>query len=292
VEVRTVIEAAGFLATVADRAGIGDADDAKAAVKAVLAGVAHWVDEPRREAVAAVLPRDFRHVLDAPRPIVGGDLARFLQFVSFVTDTTPDRAREDTQAVLSALRDAEPAIADDLRDHLPQEFAGLFAVPAAVRRREPEPVPAGAAALGAAPAPAAAEPAPTGEPTSSPEATEATRAPEATGAEPTQAQSAPGQSAGNAPAELTADALAGVLSELPGWRGNTRRLSRTVELPPGRGRVLLERVHAVEQELDHHATVREEPTGVTFTLWTHSLDGVTDLDVRLAGRISELIQRL
>jgi pterin-4a-carbinolamine dehydratase len=233
-----VIRYQEFLEAVAKRAGLARSDDTKAAIKAVLAGVAHWVDEAQRQAIAEVVPNEFRHVLDAPRPVVGGDLARFLQFVSFVTEITPERARYETQAVLSYLGDTEPAVAEALRERMPAEFADLFTAPG------DGPPPERAAS--------AAEPVPT---------------------------------------ELTADELAAVLRRLPGWRGNTRRLSRTAQLPRGWDRALLDRIHLAEQELNHHAKLDESPDGLTFTLWTHSRDVVTELDVRLAERISTILER-
>jgi pterin-4a-carbinolamine dehydratase len=95
-----------------------------------------------------------------------------------------------------------------------------------------------------------------------------------------------------APVELTADDLARVLSRLPGWRGNTRRLSRTVALPAAAQGPIVEGIHRIEAELDHHAQLRQGPDDLTVTLWTHSRDAVTDLDVRLAERISDVLTRL
>jgi pterin-4a-carbinolamine dehydratase len=92
--------------------------------------------------------------------------------------------------------------------------------------------------------------------------------------------------------ELTAADLAGLLPRLPGWRGNTRRLSRTVALSAARQEPVLDAIHRAEAELDHHAQVRPGPDDLTLTLWTHSRDAVTDRDVRLAERISDILTRL
>lgn len=88
---------------------------------------------------------------------------------------------------------------------------------------------------------------------------------------------------------LAPDELATALGELPGWVGDTRRISRTV-LPRDLWG-LLERVAAAEAELDHHTVVDLERGTVTFALWTHVRDAVTDADVALAHRINEAVGR-
>ncbi|MCW2611587.1 MAG: hypothetical protein QOC93_3568 [Actinomycetota bacterium] len=252
-----------LIGAVAERAQLADEDDARSAVKAVLAGIAHWSDVPQRQVIAEALPTELRYILESPRATVGGDLGRFLQFVAFVTDTTPESARYDTQAVLSYLDAADPRVTELLRAQLPAEFAQLFSAPVA---ESPRP----------APSPSTAAPAPTPVPPPQP-------------AEPEPAAPRPARVR---PTELTADELARVLTRLPGWRGNTRRLTRTVTLPAADRPEVLDRVHHVESELDHHAQVREEPHDLTFTLWTHTQDAVTELDVRLAERISDILARL
>ncbi|MEU7813022.1 4a-hydroxytetrahydrobiopterin dehydratase [Pseudonocardia sp. NPDC049154] len=44
--------------------------------------------------------------------------------------------------------------------------------------------------------------------------------------------------------------------------------------------------------LTHHARVEQQQDAVTFELWTHSLDRVTDMDVELARRIDAAIAAL
>jgi pterin-4a-carbinolamine dehydratase/uncharacterized protein (DUF2267 family) len=226
-----------IIESVTERTELGETDDARSAIKAVLAGVAHWVGVPEREAIAHVLPAELQYVMESPRPTVGGDLGQFLQFVAFVVDTSPERARYYSQAVISFLCTAEPSLAGTLRRALPQEFGVLFEAP-----------------------PGAPEPA------------EGERPP--------------------APAELTAEELADVLSRLPGWRGNTRRLTRTVTLPPGSDPGVVEEIHRAEEQLNHHAQLKRADDDLTLTLWTHSRDVVTELDVRLAERINDILARL
>ena len=81
--------------------------------------------------------------------------------------------------------------------------------------------------------------------------------------------------------------LARLLAELPGWRGDTRRITRTVA--PQDLWTLLERVADAEAGLDHHTVVDLEDGTVTFTLWTHVRDAVTHADVELARRINAVV---
>lgn len=80
--------------------------------------------------------------------------------------------------------------------------------------------------------------------------------------------------------------VAARLADLPGWRGDARRLHRTVAATGATRERLLAALAAAERELDHHAEVRQTPDAVTFELWTHSAGAVTELDFRLAERIS------
>ena len=84
---------------------------------------------------------------------------------------------------------------------------------------------------------------------------------------------------------LSADEVGSALP--PGWTGDTDRLTRSVTIADPDA--LLERVAAIEAELDHHAKADRDGDAVMFTVWTHSKGGVTDADIELAERISEAI---
>ena len=88
---------------------------------------------------------------------------------------------------------------------------------------------------------------------------------------------------------LTAEQLAEALKALPGWDGDVRRIVRTVQ--PDDLWSLLQRVADAEAELDHHTVVDLERGTVTFSLWTHVRDAVTDADVALAHRINAAVGR-
>lgn len=82
---------------------------------------------------------------------------------------------------------------------------------------------------------------------------------------------------------LVADALTG-LSE---WTGSHDRISRTVTVENTDG--LLAAVDEAATSLGHHPEISRDGDAVTFTLWTHSVGGVTELDIALASRIDDLV---
>lgn len=93
------------------------------------------------------------------------------------------------------------------------------------------------------------------------------------------------------PTDLTAEEVAAALADLPGWTGDVRGLERTVGLPPEDvGQELRDRISRVERAMNHHAVVEEQEDGTTFRVWTHARGVVTDLDIELARRISEIIE--
>lgn len=91
------------------------------------------------------------------------------------------------------------------------------------------------------------------------------------------------------PRVLDDDEVARRLGALPGWHGDHHRLRRGVTLAAGSIGPLLEQVEAAQRELNHHARVDRDGEEVRFTVWTHALDAVTDLDVALAERINEAL---
>jgi uncharacterized protein (DUF2267 family)/pterin-4a-carbinolamine dehydratase len=92
------------------------------------------------------------------------------------------------------------------------------------------------------------------------------------------------------PTELTDAEVQSALRRLPGWQGDRHALTRTVSLPPGLDHPMLARIHAAEREMQHHAVIEQDGSDTTFRVWTHSVGLVTELDVRLAARISEAIE--
>lgn len=89
------------------------------------------------------------------------------------------------------------------------------------------------------------------------------------------------------PRPLSDREVEAALPELPGWHGDTRRIARTVA--PRDLWALLERVSVAETDLDHHTVVDLDEGTVTFAVWTHECDAVTEADLELARRINAII---
>ena len=88
--------------------------------------------------------------------------------------------------------------------------------------------------------------------------------------------------------------LAAALADLPMVRrGSSGQLQIRLQLASFKAAVeLIERVAASAQELDHHPDVDLRGRTVTFTLSTHSVSGLTSVDVDLARRIEQHAQAL
>src|SRR3954471_13270639 len=77
------------------------------------------------------------------------------------------------------------------------------------------------------------------------------------------------------------------MTNLDEWSGDARRISRTVRIDDVDG--LVAAVSEAADAMDHHPEVERDNGRVTFTLWTHSAGGVTELDIALASRIDDLV---
>jgi pterin-4a-carbinolamine dehydratase/uncharacterized protein (DUF2267 family) len=104
-----------------------------------------------------------------------------------------------------------------------------------------------------------------------------------------EAAAPPASPASPVPAGLTLEEVEGALEELPGWTGDEHRIRRTVSLPAEVADDVRDRIARVEEQMNHHAVVEEDPDGTTYLLWTHSRGGVTELDIELAARISDIV---
>jgi 4a-hydroxytetrahydrobiopterin dehydratase len=94
-------------------------------------------------------------------------------------------------------------------------------------------------------------------------------------------------------ATLLDDALvADSLTALEGWTGDRSRISRTVRLPAEQDARLRALVAETADAMDHHPVLEDDADGTRYVLWTHSEGGVTELDVALASRINDLLNRM
>ena len=92
------------------------------------------------------------------------------------------------------------------------------------------------------------------------------------------------------PETLDAATVATRLSEVDGWTGDTKGITRTAELPSFPAAIdVVTKVAAVAEELDHHPDIDIRWRTLTFAVSTHSAGGVTAKDFDLAARIDQVI---
>jgi len=92
------------------------------------------------------------------------------------------------------------------------------------------------------------------------------------------------------PTRLSPDELTAALQGLPEWSGDENGIRRTVELPSFRAAVdAIVAIADVAEEMDHHPDIDLRWRTLHIAVVTHSAGGVTKFDVRLAGRIDELL---
>jgi pterin-4a-carbinolamine dehydratase/very-short-patch-repair endonuclease len=85
-------------------------------------------------------------------------------------------------------------------------------------------------------------------------------------------------------------AIASALDELPGWARDGDALVRTAKLPDFPTAIgVVDRVAEIAEERGHHPDIDIRWRTLTFRLSTHSEGGITELDVALAGAISEQV---
>jgi 4a-hydroxytetrahydrobiopterin dehydratase len=82
------------------------------------------------------------------------------------------------------------------------------------------------------------------------------------------------------------------LKALPGWQGDQEGIWREVHLPTHLDETLRYHVDVDSAALGHAPAVEAVPGGTRFALRTEEVGGVSELDVVLASRISDLAHRL
>jgi 4a-hydroxytetrahydrobiopterin dehydratase len=89
---------------------------------------------------------------------------------------------------------------------------------------------------------------------------------------------------------LDADAVRAALTGLDGWNGGPDGISRTVRMPSFPAAIaVVDRVAEVAEELDHHPDIDIRWRTLTFWCVTHSANGVTTRDIKLAQRIDRIV---
>lgn len=79
------------------------------------------------------------------------------------------------------------------------------------------------------------------------------------------------------------------LGALPAWTGDSRRIRRTVAVPPDRRDMLIDQVMRSADEEKERLEVDRTRDGVTLTVYTASVDAVTPSDLSFAARIDGII---
>lgn len=92
--------------------------------------------------------------------------------------------------------------------------------------------------------------------------------------------------------KLTADLLDDTLRSLPGWQGGTDRIWREVHLDDGTVREFRREVEVSATTMAHPVEVEEAADGCRVALSTPEDGGVTELDIAMASRISDIAHRL
>ncbi len=94
------------------------------------------------------------------------------------------------------------------------------------------------------------------------------------------------------PACLTDEELDLALTQVPEWKclRQEKRITRTVERATFLDGIDLVRdVAELAEDLDHHPDIDIRWRKITFSLTTHSADGLTEKDFELASEIDSLI---
>lgn len=93
------------------------------------------------------------------------------------------------------------------------------------------------------------------------------------------------------PALLTDDQVRDALADLPGWELVGGKLHREFHFGDfSRAFGFMAAAATFAEKLDHHPEWSNVYSRVTVDLVTHDAGGITDLDVRMATRMSELHQ--
>ncbi|SNQ46687.1 putative pterin-4-alpha-carbinolamine dehydratase [Frankia canadensis] len=92
------------------------------------------------------------------------------------------------------------------------------------------------------------------------------------------------------PTKLDTAEVTDALAALPGWLGDADRIQLRIMVDGDEADAISAEVMRTADEMDHHPVIDRGPGTVTFTVWTHSVGGVTNLDIELARRISALLR--
>jgi 4a-hydroxytetrahydrobiopterin dehydratase len=90
---------------------------------------------------------------------------------------------------------------------------------------------------------------------------------------------------------LNDSAVTEALRDLPGWERDGDTIVHTAQLPSFPAAIaVVDRVAELAERADHHPDIDVRWRTLTFRCSTHSEGGITELDIRLAGQISEQLR--
>ena len=96
---------------------------------------------------------------------------------------------------------------------------------------------------------------------------------------------------GMAPQPLDDNKITDALGDLPGWQHRDGTLVLAVELTSFPAAIeVVDRVAELAEQSDHHPDIDIRWRSLTFRCATHSVGAITDLDLRLAGGISDIVR--
>ena len=88
---------------------------------------------------------------------------------------------------------------------------------------------------------------------------------------------------------MTSDEIDAQLADLPDWAGDTVALRRSVEFADFPTAIAaVGRVAEIAEEMNHHPDIDIRWRTTRWLLTTHDKGGLTQLDIELAHRISDL----
>ena len=88
---------------------------------------------------------------------------------------------------------------------------------------------------------------------------------------------------------LTDPEIQNALGSLPGWRQKGKAIERIFEFPDFKAAMgFVNRIADAAEQADHHPDIDIRYNKVTMALISHDSGGVTQRDVRMAGKINEI----
>ena len=88
---------------------------------------------------------------------------------------------------------------------------------------------------------------------------------------------------------LTDSEVQAALQKLPGWSANGRAIERKFEFPDFKqAMAFVNRIADAAEEANHHPDIAISYNKVTLGLISHDSGGVTNRDIKMAGRINEI----